>query len=98
MSLPTLEFHPQAIAEARAARKWYATRSENAADAFVAELDRAVARIIESPSRWPAHVHGTRRYLLRRFPFSLVYRVTGSVITVVAVSHGKRRPGYWKTR
>lgn len=62
------------------------------------ELDRAVERIAEAPTRWPAHLHGTRRYLLRRFPFSLVYREVGPILTVVAVVHAKRRPGYWRDR
>src|SRR2546428_410424 len=94
----TVEFHPHAIAEARTAREWYASRNSLAAAAFVDELDRAVVRITEAPKRWPAYLHGTRRYLLRRFPFSLVYRQRGSVLTVVAVVHAKRRPGYWRDR
>lgn len=57
-----------------------------------------MSRIVEAPDRWPMYTHGTRRYLLRRFPFSVVYRVSGIAITVVAVVHGKRRPGYWKSR
>jgi hypothetical protein len=33
-----------------------------------------------------------------RFPFSLVYRVLESEVEVLAVAHGKRRPGYWRSR
>jgi hypothetical protein len=36
-------FHPEAVAEARAARRWYADRSPLAAAAFVAELDHALS-------------------------------------------------------
>ena len=36
-----IELHPEAIAEARDARTWYAQRSYVAADAFMAELDQA---------------------------------------------------------
>ncbi len=39
-----IELHPEAIAEARAAREWYNERSSVAADAFMAELDVAGAR------------------------------------------------------
>jgi hypothetical protein len=49
-------------------------RNETAAEAFLAELDRAVELISESPMRWPNYLHGTRRFLLRRFPFGVVYR------------------------
>jgi toxin ParE1/3/4 len=40
----------------------------------------------------------SRRYLLHRFPFQIVYRARGETIEVVAVAHLKRRPGYWKSR
>lgn len=35
-------FHPEAIGEAAAAVEWYRERSDAAAAAFLAELDRAV--------------------------------------------------------
>jgi len=44
-------FHPAAVAEAQAARRWYAERSPLAAAAFIAELDHAVAQITEAPDR-----------------------------------------------
>jgi plasmid stabilization system protein ParE len=66
-----VEFHPDAVLEAQSAFAWYRDRNDSAAEAFLAELDRAVQLISESPIRWPIHVHGTRRFLLRRFPFAL---------------------------
>lgn len=91
-------FHPEAVAEAAAARLWYAERSLRAARAFMAELDRAVASLGEAPFRWPPAVDGTRRLLLRRFPFGLVYRIGTDRVQVLAVAHLHRRPGYWKHR
>lgn len=98
MEQPLLEFHPKAVEEAQAARAWYEFHSPEAARAFVAELEGAVDRIREGPNRWPTFLHGTRRYLLRRFPYIVVYREASSVIQVVAVAHASRRPGYWKRR
>ena len=91
-------FHPEAIAEAAAAVEWYQERSDATAAALLAELDRAIESIAEAPDRWPQYLHGTRRFLLRRFPFSVVYRRVADRVQVVAVAHGKRRPGYWKRR
>ena len=70
-----VDFHPDAVVEAQAAKAWYENRSAIAADAFVAELDHAIAQIVEAPNRWPRYIAATRRYLLHRFPFSVVYRV-----------------------
>ena len=92
------EFDPRAIAEARAARRWYARRSAAVADRFLAELDRAVERITRVPRQWPSYLHGTRVYRLRRFPYLIVYRETEAAIQVIAVAHGHRKPGYWKRR
>lgn len=94
----SIELHPEAIAEARDAREWYAGRSPVAADAFMAELDGAVEGIRQWPDRWAAYLHGTRRYLLKRFPYLVIYRATTEKIQVIAVAHGRRKPGYWRRR
>ena len=91
-----VDIHPEAIAEAQAANRWYRQRSASAADAYLAELDLAVEAIAENPEMWPRYVHGTRRYILHRFPFYLVYRETAGRIEIIAVAHGRRKPGYWK--
>jgi plasmid stabilization system protein ParE len=98
--MPSLSvvFHPDAVEEAQAARQWYAQRSQSAADAFLAELDQGIEAVSQAPLRWPLFKHGTRRYLHHRFPFQLIYRVASDRIEIVAVAHGRRRPGYWKTR
>ncbi len=96
--MATVELHPEAIAEAAQARKWYAERSERAADGFIQELDQAIDRISEAPERWPNYLHGTRRYLMRRYPYFVVYRGPGEKVEVVAIAHGRRKPGYWRRR
>jgi toxin ParE1/3/4 len=94
----TLEFHPEAVAETQAALQWYRERSESVAKAFLSEIDHAINQIDEAPERWSKYVHGTHRYFLHRFPFSIVYRLQGTNVQVIAVAHGRRRPGYWKNR
>jgi len=83
-----LEYLDQAVVEAEAAARWYAERSPTASARFSAELDEAEAAILERPEAWPSGDAGTRRYLLRRFPFSVVYRVEHSRILIVAAHMG----------
>ena len=92
------EYLDEAVIEAAAAAEWYATRSATAAAGFEAELDEAESAIQLLPHAWPPYDHGTRRYLLRRYPFGIVYRVEAARILIVAVAHGHRRPGYWRNR
>ena len=93
-----VEFHPAALREVEDAQAWYEESSLFAASAFLRELSGAVQRLREFPTRYPAAESGTRRILLERFPFTLFYRIGAGRVTIVAVAHQKRRPGYWSAR
>ena len=93
-----LEFFPDARKDVLKAYDWYAERSQDAADAFQDELEDARRAIEHSPERWSGYLFGTRRYVMKRFPFAIIYRITADRIEVVAVAHGRRIPGYWKPR
>ncbi len=99
--MPTdgVEFHEEAGAEYDAAFEWYLQRSAAAALKFDAEVDGATAQILKAPKRWAVGSHGTRRFLLRQFPFILVYReLKAGNIQILAVAHASRKPGFWKRR
>jgi toxin ParE1/3/4 len=98
MATRPLEIHPDALEEFKSAVVWYKERSESAANGFATEIDRALELVVESPERWPSDDQGIRRFVLNRFPFAIVYRMTESTIQIVAIAHGHRLPGYWKSR
>ncbi len=98
MSTLPVRFHPEAVAEAEAAVRWYGSKSALAAGQFVQELTRTIDVITEAPGRWPIFEHGTRRLPLHRFPYLVIYHTTSETIEIVAVAHGRRRPGYWRPR
>lgn len=74
MAARRLEIHPAALAELKSALTWYFERSSAAANNLAAELDRVIDLIIEFPQRWPKAEQGARKFVLRRFPFAVVYR------------------------
>ncbi|MBU1775437.1 MAG: type II toxin-antitoxin system RelE/ParE family toxin, partial [Gammaproteobacteria bacterium] len=41
---------------------------------------------------------GFRRVIVRRFPYSVVYRAKGEHIYIIAVAHQRRHPNYWSDR
>jgi plasmid stabilization system protein ParE len=98
MPLFAVEVHPLAADETEAAERWYRERNDTAAARFRRELDRVVGLIAERPEAAPPYIGNTRRFLLRRFPFFVVYRVHIGHVQVVAVAHARRRPGYWVQR
>ena len=93
-----IRFFEEAAEEIEHERRWYRDRSESAEASFLREVDHALDVVIEAPHRWPRHLSGTRRYVFRRFPFSLVYFLEGDVVVVVAVANDQKRPGYWRSR
>ena len=93
-----IEIHPEVYKELEASKAWYEGQSRGLGDRFLNEIDLAMAVISEYPETWPAYVSGTRRFLLHRFPFAIVYLHNETKITVVALMHFRHKPGYWKTR
>jgi len=98
MNAKRVEYHQGASTDVKSAVTWYQKRSAKAALDFIEELDRATATIREAPARWPPGKNNTRRFLLWRFPFSIIYSEAKSVITIWAVAHGSRRPEHWARR
>jgi plasmid stabilization system protein ParE len=98
MSVEQVQFHEGAIADVKSAVAWYRKRSPKAALDFIEELERATDTIRAAPEHWPSGKNNTRRFLLWRFPFSIIYSAQESVVTVWAVAHGSRRPEYWVHR
>jgi len=93
----------EAAAEAEEAAAWYEGRRPGLGSEFRAELRQALAQLREAvvPGRaWSGVLgeRGVKRVLLKRFPFSVAYVVTGTSRVVVAVAHHRKRPGYWRHR
>lgn len=92
------DLHPEARREIEEAYSWYAERSLDATVGFLTNVDEGLACICENPNRWPKYLYDTRRYILDNFPYSVVYLEQPDHVTVIAVAHHKRRPGYWESR
>jgi plasmid stabilization system protein ParE len=73
-------------------------RSAAAAERFVEEIKQAMGRFLEVSQRWPTGFRGTRNVKLPSFPFLISYRKSDHTIAVLAIVHGRRRPGYWMER
>ncbi|MEO8436328.1 MAG: type II toxin-antitoxin system RelE/ParE family toxin [Pyrinomonadaceae bacterium] len=73
---------------------------------MLAEFEQSVNILLQHPGLGsPWRGRGRRRYLMKRFPYSLIYlsysliyMVSGDEIRILAVAHHNRRPGYWRGR
>jgi toxin ParE1/3/4 len=94
---------PQAQAELDDAAVRYEDERPGRGLRFADAVEAAIAVAVESPSAAPL-VPYTRRELelrhrpVRRFPYLVIYRDEGPFVRVIAIAHGKRRPGYWLAR
>ena len=81
------EFHPEALAEYEAATEYYVERDPAVAERFVAAVNDAIDRILDSPTRWRIIDEDVRRCLTHVFPYGILYTVESDFILTVAVMH-----------
>lgn len=93
-----IDVHPEAQSEIVGSLQYYEENDPALAEDLDELIDTAVQLVASKPDTWPAYLHGTRRYLLHRFPYSLIYREKDAVIQIVALAHHRRKPGYWSKR
>ncbi len=67
---------------------------------FVGEVNKSLSRIVDYPHSCAEIESGIRRCLVSRFPYGIVYRQDEDedFIVVIAITHLRRRPGYWRDR
>ena len=93
-----VEILPEAEAEIGEAFLWYFERSPIAADGFRTEALEAIDQLGTDALMWPEDEDSIRRHILRHFPYTVFYEIRGNTVTVLAVAHQRRRPGYWRER
>jgi len=91
-------FHPDAETELDRAVGYYESCRPGLGLELAQEVYAAVARIIAFPDAWSAMSENTRRCLVNRFPFAVIYQVRSGYVCVIAVADLRRRPGYWRNR
>ena len=98
MKQKTLRIRSEAHEEIHSAFECYFQRSPRAADAFLAEVDASLAQIVSHPPLHPRYTKNTRRCILEKFKYSVVFQEKDDIVLVIALAHAKRRFGYWQGR
>lgn len=92
-------FHPSAEAEHLESIAYYESKRPGLGASYLAEFERKLVHICESPQRYPIEMKpDLRRGRMKRFPYTVLYRNVSGAIQVLAVAHHRRRPQYWLGR
>ncbi|MBX2867314.1 MAG: type II toxin-antitoxin system RelE/ParE family toxin [Acidiferrobacterales bacterium] len=77
---------------------FYEDRATGLGSDFLNEVQRSIDKICDNPKLGRKESDRIRCTILAKFPYSIFYAVEEGEILILAVSHQKRRPGYWKDR
>lgn len=91
-------FHPEAKEEFDGAVDFYEQNQPGLGLEFAEEVYATIARIIQYPYAWSEMSKNSRRCLVSRFPYGLIYQIKANDLRIIAVAHLHRRPSYWKKR
>jgi hypothetical protein len=91
-------FHEYAEKEFDKAVEYYEDISYGLGIEFAQEVHATIDRIIQYPDAWSLLSRNTRRCLVNRFPFGVIYQVKSGFVRIIAVADLRRRPEYWLNR
>ena len=89
---------PAAAADIEDAFGWYQTQRFGLGEEFREALRSSLNKIAENPQLYQVIHRGTRRALLKRFPYGVFFREYPQLIIVVACMRGRRNPKRWQSR
>jgi hypothetical protein len=91
-------FHEYAETEFERAAEYYESCRHGLGMEFAQEVYATIDRIIQYPEAWTRMSRNTRRCLVNRFPFGVIYQVKSGFVRIIAVADLRRRPAYWMGR
>lgn len=78
----------------------YQLKRDGLGSEFMLAVQSAVDVIAQNPRAWQVSEYSrrARRFVMDRFPFAIVYVELADEISIIAIAHASREPGYWRTR
>ena len=89
---------PEAEDDLKEAYSWYEDKRTGLGYDFLLQVDAGLNSIVRNPTIHSLEYKGTRKHLIKRFPYKIIYLVDNERIIVLAVIHGRRNPALIKKR
>jgi plasmid stabilization system protein ParE len=94
----SIVFRVEAQSEFDQAFDWYERQQSGLGSDFLNDVSDALERVVRFPESSAQIFEDVRRTVVRRFPYSILYRVEETQIVVIAIFHTKRNPKIWQER
>jgi len=91
-------FHESAETEFDKAVEYYEECRPGLGIEFALEVYTTIERIVQYPEAWSPMSKNTRRCLVNRFPFGVIYHVKSDLVHIIAIADLRRRPDFWLGR
>ena len=98
MIIKNVSFDVEAEAEYYKSVKYYKDIDIKLSEEFYEAVQEAILDIKQFPDSGHSYLHNTKRVLLDRFPFAIIYKRKDDLIIIFAIHHTKRKPSYWEKR
>ncbi|MBI3171603.1 MAG: type II toxin-antitoxin system RelE/ParE family toxin [Hydrocarboniphaga effusa] len=90
-----VEYHPEAADDLNRATAQYNYIRSDLGDALREEVYGAIDRILQNPKQHRVVEHDIRRCFVHRFPYSVLFRESGSdLVRVLTVRHHRQHESY----
>jgi plasmid stabilization system protein ParE len=93
-----LIIRPEAEDDLKEAYSWYEDKRQGLGHDFLLHVAAGLNFIKRSPNIHPIEYRGTRKHLIKRFPYKIVFLVEKEKVIILAVIHSKRSPVLIKRR
>ncbi|HSI59270.1 MAG TPA: type II toxin-antitoxin system RelE/ParE family toxin [Ideonella sp.] len=91
----SVEVSPGAKLDLSSAFDWYREKSSKAGNAFRAEVLGVFDLLSEDPGRWAVWDGDIRRFVMKRYPYTVYFEIDEAIVRILAVGHHRRAPRYW---
>jgi len=96
--MKNIVFHELAEKELLSSRDFYDELTPYLGMKFILEVEHIIHIIKNNPLTFPIYFKNYRKALLRKFPYSIIYRIENERVLILAIAHERRKPNYFASR
>lgn len=93
-----IAFDELAHAEFDDAVEYYEQQASGLGDAFRDEVKQGLKIVKQFPGIGSVVRDDIRKFILRRFPYKILYSIESDYLYIIAIAHNHRDPEYWRMR